>query len=327
MTINFQDWGSFLAVWYGGKVFGMMSTQASDFLMQETMPEKEAGKWNGITEGVKSVVEGLATLAMALTYDEILRNANEAYEQNPLDATLRRKQQDALRGKTTILICVCISCVAVLAYMSLIALVPKKKDPKADAKKFRTVDEYFAASEEELRKMTLEEMAFITEQMMAEDPPRMPRVISWGRYEDQREELVEEGGLQDRALEDFKFMHQATLEMLTSQEKMDQERIAMKMMREWEEANVDKNAAKEEMGRWLADYLDDAGYDNWASYPTIYKAMFMNAFPPIDPLDNKAVDYDAADIEHLATQFLKVADSHIKHSRVGSKLRLRVPAR
>ena len=77
------------------------------------------------------------------------------------------------------------------------------------------------------------------------------------------------------------------------------------------------------MGRWIADYLDDAGYDNWASYPTIYKAMFVNAFPPIDPLDDKATDPDTTDIEHLATEFLKVADSHIQHNRANTALRLR----
>jgi hypothetical protein len=326
MVINFQDWGSFLAVWYGGKIFGFMSSFASDFLMQETMPENEAGKWTGIAEAVKAVAEGLATLAMALTYDGILDSANEAFAQNPLDPTLIEKRDNAMRGKTTILICVCISGVCVLCYMALIPLVPEKKDPKADEKKFRTVDEYLAASDEELRKMTLEETAFIVEKMMKEDPPRMPRAISWGHYDDQREELVEEGGLKDRAMLDFKYMRQMTMEMLTSQEKMEEERISMKMMREWEEANVDKNAAKEEMGRWLADYLDDAGYDNWASYPTIYKAMFMNAFPPIDPLDDKTVDPDTADIEHLATEFLKVADSHIKTHQTNSTIRLRVGA-
>lgn len=169
----------------------------------------------------------------------------------------------------------------------------------------------------------------------------MPRVITWGKYADQREELIGEGGLQDRALNDFQFMRRWIVETLTSQEKMDQQRVEMKQTREWEAGAVDKEAAKAEMGRWMADYLDDAvhlpaffpslltlplsllslllsfpralsrcrwpvlyrlqtrnpstphlnptripktllqGYDNWATYPTIYKAMFMNAFPAI----------------------------------------------
>merc|ERR1719263_497606 len=95
----------------------------------------------------------------------------------------------------------------------------------------------------------------------------------------------------------------------------------MKQTREWEAGAVDKEAAKAEMGRWMADYLDDAGYDNWATYPTIYKAMFMNSFPAIDPLDDKMVDPDDADIEGLLLGFLKVADGHIQQSSVGARLR------
>ena len=257
---------------------------------------------------------------------QVLKSADKALEEDPSDATLLDKRDGALRGKSMLLICVCISCIAVLCYIPTTWMMPKKtRDKEQEKKRFRTVDEYFAASEHELRQMSLEETSCILEQMMNEDPPRMPRAIAWGRYSDQREELVAEGGLQDRALADFKYMRQRTLDMLTSQEKMEEERIGMKMMREWEEANVDKEAAKAEMGRWIADYLDDAGYDNWASYPTIYKAMFVNAFPPIDPLDDKATDPDTTDIEHLATEFLKVADSHIQHNRANAALRLRAP--
>merc|ERR1711988_1196349 len=72
------------------------------------------------------------------------------------------------------------------------------------------------------------------------------------------------------------------------------------------------------MGQWMADYLDDAGYETWYVQPTIYKMLFMNAFPAIDKLDNKKVDYrklDTADLENQNIKFLKVADEHIKVRR------------
>jgi hypothetical protein len=68
--------------------------------------------------------------------------------------------------------------------------------------------------------------------------------------------------------------------------------------------------------QWIADYLDDAGYSNWATYPSIYKAMILNAFPPIDPLDDKKIDVNNFDLERLLLSFLDVADSHIKHAKV-----------
>ena len=42
--------------------------------------------------------------------------------------------------------------------------------------------------------------------------------------------------------------------------------------------------------------------------------MFVNAFPPIDPLDDKEPDVDTADLENLMLKFLNVADQHIKTS-------------
>ena len=293
------------------------------FVIAEQAPEHEKGKWNGISAGLNGIIEAAATMSMAVVYDETLKSASKKWEDEQITAMLEGRAtnsaifdeyDDALRGKTTLMITLSVSIIAVIAYIPLIPLAKKPKDEEAEAKKFRTVEDYLAMSDKELRQMTLEEAAHIGDEMMKRDPPVMPKVMTWGSYSEQREELIGEGGLQDRAKADFKFMKTYILDMLTSQEKMDQARVEMKMMREWEEQMVDKEAAKIEMGRWMADYLDDAGYDNWSSYPCIYKAMFINAFPPIDPLDDKMVDADTVDLEALLLGFLGVADQHIKHT-------------
>ena len=36
----------------------------------------------------------------------------------------------------------------------------------------------------------------------------------------------------------------------------------------------DRNKAKLEMGAWIADYLDDAGYLHWETQSQIYKARW-----------------------------------------------------
>merc|ERR1711871_986430 len=323
MTLDFEGYGLFLALWYGGKTFGFLSSFAGMFVIAEQAPDHEKGKWNGISSGVNGIIEAAATLSMALVYDNKLKDASLKWNTEMAEADLAGRARDlsiydeyddALRGKTTLMITVTVSCIAVLAYLPLIPLAKKPKDEEKEAKKYRTVEDYLAMSDKEMRQMTLEEAAYISEQMMKRDPPVMPKVMTWGSYSEQRPELIGEGGLQARARSDFKFMKTYILDMLTSQEKMDQARVEMKMMREWEAENVDKEAAKIEMGRWMADYLDDAGYDNWSSYPCIYKAMFISAFPPIDPLDDKMVDADTADLEALMLGFLGVADMHIKHT-------------
>ena len=76
----------------------------------------------------------------------------------------------------------------------------------------------------------------------------------------------------------------------------------------------DRNKAKLEMGSWLADYFDDAGYVNWEVRAPIYKAMIMAAFPPIDDLDDVKPDFATMDIDLFqenATKVLRVMDSHL----------------
>ena len=39
--------------------------------------------------------------------------------------------------------------------------------------------------------------------------------------------------------------------------------------------------ARDEMGLWLSEYLDDAGYSNWSTYPSMYKARQAPYFPSL----------------------------------------------
>ena len=77
---------------------------------------------------------------------------------------------------------------------------------------------------------------------------------------------------------------------------------------------VDRDKAKAEMGAWIADYFDDAGYQDWEKMAPLYKAMLMNAFPPVDPLDDEKPDYATMPIdkfEDALMKFLEVMDGHL----------------
>merc|ERR1712032_575427 len=77
---------------------------------------------------------------------------------------------------------------------------------------------------------------------------------------------------------------------------------------------VDREKAKEEMGAWIADYFDDAGYLNWETQCGIYKSMLMSAFPPIDDLDTLKPDFGKMPIDEfddIVTKFLSVVDTHL----------------
>merc|ERR1712203_37735 len=87
----------------------------------------------------------------------------------------------------------------------------------------------------------------------------------------------------------------------------------------------DRDKAKLEMGSWMADYFDDAGYSHWETQARIYKRMIMSAFPPLDPLDNVKPDWKDMSVEQVednVIKFLAVMDERIASDqrKIGSKL-------
>ena len=87
-------------------------------------------------------------------------------------------------------------------------------------------------------------------------------------------------------------------------------------------ATIDVDAAQIAMGKWIAEYLNDAGYEDWAFKPQLYKLLVVNAFPPIDAIDGQAIgneEMTPTRLENLMLKFLKVTDAHIhmKKRRLG----------
>ena len=72
-----------------------------------------------------------------------------------------------------------------------------------------------------------------------------------------------------------------------------------------------ESLARLELGEWLADYFDDAGYYHWHSFVDIFKMMIVNAMPPLLPLDGTKKRVETIDTEQLLIKFLNVISSHI----------------
>ena len=104
-------------------------------------------------------------------------------------------------------------------------------------------------------------------------------------------QVAEIPGLMERAGDDFNTAKSLTIASLSSREKMQQELEQYKGIKQFLTTQLDLDAERLAMGKWFADYLDDAGYESWVMMPQLYKAMLMNAFPPIDALDNKMYAY------------------------------------
>lgn len=286
MAPDLQD-GPYIAIWHGGKLFGFLSTFCTGFLVQEIAPKSLLGYWNGRNEAATNIAQAISPLIFASVYDGVGNT----------------------RGTEMLAATASISFLAVICFVPLLKIVPKP-DPAEQKKEFKVeeLDVYEQMSDAEWNALPLEVSDIVNEKFL--EAGRMPKMVSWGDYQEERPSLV---GLQDRALADFKYVNRTMMKMLTNREELLKNQ---KMFKQFQDMlpKIDRDKAKQEMGAWLADYFDDAGYVNWEVQSTIYKSMVMSAFPPVDPLDDIKPDFGTMPVERFednATKFLAVMDNHL----------------
>jgi hypothetical protein len=280
----------YLTLWHAGKLFGFLSTLGSSFIIAEIAPKNLLGRWNGRNDACSNMSAAIAPLIFAPIYDSI---------GNP-------------RGQEMLAATAGISFLATVAYVPLIGMIPspQKKEKKDDA--LKDLSEYEQMADLEYSHLPIETIDKVS--MMAVKAGKAPRVVSWGDYHAERPLL---GVLQERASKDFEYFEQYMLHMLTSRE------LLVKEQEEFRKFNdlvpkVNRDTAKAEMGSWIANYFDDAGYTNWETQCTMYKTMLMNAFPPIDSLNDAKPDWSMMPLElweKNLTKFLGVLDTHIVTNR------------
>eukprot|EP00937_MAST-01D_sp_MAST-1D-sp2_P006371 g6371.t1 len=131
--------------------------------------------------------------------------------------------------------------------------------------------------------------------------------VPYGSFADDKAHL---GTLELRAHSDFKHMEQTYAKLLA--QCPDPARCA-ELVKGYNSARTsaeNQARAKEDLGRWVADYLTSAGY--WVeNQPTIFKQMVVAAFPPLrEELDAGAVSHET--FEPMILRFLRVMRMHIK---------------
>jgi MFS family permease len=284
----------YIILWHCGKLFGFLSTFSSGLMIAQIAPTENLGFWNGMNGFLTNVCVGTSQIIFSRVYDSF----NDG-------------SRDGQRGTQMLIATSIISFLSVLAYGSLIPLWPKDVDEKAQKKKdddYADFAKWDALSDREFSLLPMETVNNVNMTYVKSNKP--PRVVTWGDYTAERADLLT---MNDRASVDFKYFSGFMREMLADRTKMLE---MQKHDAEWKKIvpAVDRAKAKTEMGAWLADYFDDAGYQDWEKMAPMYKAMFMNAFPPIDALDDVKPDYATMpidDFEDSLMKMLQVMDDHV----------------
>jgi len=302
LAVTNWDQIPYIILWHAGKLFGMLSTFGSGLMIASVAPTDRLGFWNGLNAAGTNGFVGSAQLLFSRVYDA----GN--------DGTPEGK-----RGMTMLLITSGISVAAFLTYAVLIPMWPKSVDDAAAKKK---KDDHFESEWETYKAMPDVDYAHLPLQTIDKVTTKMlekgeqPRMIKWGSYAEERDRLTT---MATRSVKDFEYFKGEMNVLLTNRPKMLE-------MQQWQatmdKSKADRDAAKAAMGAWIADYFDDAGYQDWEKMCPLYKSMIMSAFPPIDPLDDAKPDYanmPIDDFENALMKFLDVLDQHLNVER--TKLR------
>jgi len=257
---------------------------AQTILISTTAPKEERGYWSGVSNASSNFVKFAGPLLLSVLY---------SYTSDV----------------TVLALCGAISLLAFVAYLPLGRLVPK---PLAQDLQPEAMEVYEAMPAAEFRRLPLQLRQRIDNARRAAGKPSFQ--YGWGGYDEQRPFLRE---LLAASQDDFAYLKSVIIETLTNRKVLAsfQSRLSAnkQRLRESEALRSTRAAEKARMGEWLADYFDDAGYEGWPAYPELFKAMLMNAFPPIDALDSAATleEGSLSQFEAKQLRFMAVMDDHL----------------
>ena len=316
--------GAFVAVWLISQVLGFASTIAAFMLWPAFVPKHKKGAFNGLRNSLTSVVNCVTPVMLSLIY-----------QTGSLAPTDKQAATDRA-GVTCLAVCGTISTLAFLLYLPMPGVLPKPPKPAGaptepvlkKAKTFVLPEPAIPLPIEHYDHVQWAEwsalpVAVRTKIQQARMKAGMPMVkLEWGTWHDDR---PISGDIIASAPGEFKqFLEQQT-KALTDNTQLqfivDMRAKTAKELSEDPAKQAARDAKRAEMGRWLADYLDDAGYDMWDAVPYLFKAMMINAFPPIDALDEKAAEFK--DVDEMRTGLLKIMrvfDQHVKAAELTNLL-------
>ena len=311
---NKEAMGLYVVVWLLSQVFGICSTLAAMFLFPFFVPPHQKGKYMGVRNSLTSAVECTAPVMLALIY-----------QTGSLATGADRAAQLDLWSIVCLAVCGTISLLAFVGYLPMPRLMPKpppkaggaskptdplKVVPASDAAG-RPLSYYDNVSWQEWTSMSVHERFEIQRARGQEGLQRVQ--LAWNTWHD---DVHLAGEILAKAPSEMSEMREKYTEWVTDDDKLDvvfEMRAKMLEGLRSEENKARREASRAAMGRWIADYLDDAGYETWETVPYLFKAMIMNAFPPIDPLDEKNAEYkDRAELRTGMMAFMKVLDLHVK---------------
>eukprot|EP00931_Biecheleriopsis_adriatica_P005665 TRINITY_DN107159_c0_g1_i1.p1 TRINITY_DN107159_c0_g1~~TRINITY_DN107159_c0_g1_i1.p1 ORF type:complete len:680 (-),score=121.35 TRINITY_DN107159_c0_g1_i1:12-2051(-) len=269
---NSMPMSGFLAIWGTSQCFGFTSTMANLFLLPAFAPPETRGFWLGINQAVLLLCMAAAPLCLSAVYSAM----------SPPAGSPREAYADA--ELASMLSCGCISFFAAILYSNLLWMVPKPAPPPKLTVAKEDLEKYRNMTVKEFTRLGAEERDAVMKLMLKDG--EAPPANSWIKYQEDLDdkELTQ---ICVKAAADFSYIEKEIYNKMQDQTRMARDFELSKEDRDALDVRVDELAERSNMGNWIADYFNDAGYHSWSWFPNTYKAMIMNAFPPLNHLDGK----------------------------------------
>ena len=293
----------FLGVWSMSKLFGFTSTLAAMFMLPMYAPAESRGAWLGRNSGVQSATAVVTPIVLWAIEKVAFTSTNPT-----------------AGGTAVLATCGTVSLLAALWYFIGVVLnVPRPQKPLPLS--VETLDHYLAMPAAAFGMLPFSERMAVNAELQSDQKSIIH--VPWGSYS---EDVPHLQTMLDRAPEEFSHLRNHMLGLLTNKAALIEGHGKIAQYYKDIDANFDQDKERVEFGNWMADYMDDAGYSSWIQYPDMYKALVMNAFPPLEELDDlnfgRTKGLSLADYEIRMMKWMEVLDMHIgsnkKHHKTSS---------
>eukprot|EP00947_MAST-08B_sp_MAST-8B-sp1_P003580 g3580.t1 len=275
LLANASTEGLFVALYFIGFAVSIQSNVTTIPMIMALAPEKEIGFWIGVNGAIGNVNSAGGGMILAFIFESFRGDTSVAPWVAAQNAT-----------SNIMYVCMSISFLATAFAFPTMVWFPPKKQP---TKPVMAAKDYPPFEEGAVANLPVRVLFEINEERMKQNLPIAPM-----RFGDFSNDIGNLEQIKEMAHDDFIFLQKmlkGELKKLKSAHGVltaDQQHEEEREVAAWKALELkpddEKDADRLDMAHWLADYLESAGY-MWNAAPAFYKAVFMNAFPPVGRAD------------------------------------------
>jgi len=287
----------FIVMNFVGFAFSVQSMLTTNPMIMKLAPQHELGTWLGYNAVIESATQQFGPMLLAAWYEAFYTGSTTIF-----DAT-----------RNVLLLCAALSFVSTLMAIPTVCWFPPEKKSRVSVNDEYKIEDYEIPEDGTASNIPAAVLDQINEKRILEGLPALS--IRFGSYAKDQEEGLSKISTQGH--EDFVYSLKRMkefLQQMKDEPEATKEEVNMycREMTNWIARPAEKiQEERQDFANWLCDYIEDAGYQ-WTSAPAFYKAVVMNAFPPIGRIDLEPEETRQEALRAMFHRYEQFAHMHLK---------------